>query len=121
MLVFDCAHETRTPAKYVCTHLLGVREADYHRVFTGDGRTYRLACPVCAKEPEISAITWRSVCDACFAETEAENGWGGIRGRPEIKEEPSDIAFAHRMVPLPGDSFGPLRLVQPILVSAGSL
>lgn len=121
MLRFNCTHESETAAKYVCGHLLGTREADYHQVFTGDARIYRLACPACAKETEIGAIPWQTVCDACFAETEAENCWDGIRGRPEVKEEPSDIAFTHRMAALPGDSFGPLRLVQPILASAGSL
>ena len=46
MLVFDCTHKADTSARYVCTHLLGVRDADYHQVFTGEGRAYWLACAV---------------------------------------------------------------------------
>lgn len=89
-------------------------------MFTGQERLYHLVCAVCGEDPDGDAIPWQAVCEACFTRIEWEGYWHGIRGVPEIREEPSDLVFTRRIVPGIGEGSNRLRVVQPITEASGS-
>lgn len=126
MLQLDCGHDSDGSIQQVCVHLVGLSsldDADFVKVFTGQGKTYHLACLAC-QDREPDQIEWRSVCAACFAEIEEEGGWEGIRGTPEIREPPSTLRFVHQQITKAhaDDTVNsdPIRQVQPVPNAPGS-
>jgi hypothetical protein len=114
----DCSHDSAPYGGEICPHLREASDNDYIRVYTGLGFTYQLACEPCG-DALIATIPWLSVCDSCFARIEADNGWQGIRGIPEVREAPADLDFLHRQVER--NDPDPFRQVLPLTQARISL
>lgn len=87
-----CGHLVPTASPPVCAHLRDRREPwiSYHRCYSGAGFDHQLLCTECADEFDAGGSPASfSICGDCleFATTEVGD-LGGIRGQPEVLEDP---------------------------------
>src|SRR3712207_5467970 len=100
MSITQCPHPNVTSTGRVCRHLLGTKDMDYCKRFTGIGIEYDLICVACRANPDAIEANLLTVCSQCFAETEAEGWWDAIIGQPQSLERPGNLSFSHDTVDL---------------------
>lgn len=79
--LLECGHAAVSAASRLCAHLLVEEPPDYHRVLTGSGVRYDLACAECVDQPLLTA------CEGC---AERAGRWAddlGWKGTPEVRHE----------------------------------
>lgn len=88
--LLECGHAAVSGASRLCAHLLVEEPPGYHRVLTGSGVRYDLACAECVDQPLLTA------CEGC-AERAAQ--WAddlGWKSAPEVRHEDRELAGSVR-------------------------
>lgn len=97
-----CGHSTKSPTHWICKHLLGQDDPDYHEYFIGTGTSVAYICEECAANWREVDRHLREVCSSCFEYVRMEGFCDDIVGMPELKERKTDLYFHHEFITVPG-------------------
>ncbi|BCJ60706.1 hypothetical protein [Micromonospora endophytica] len=89
MRTLDCGHVALAATSRFCPHLVDVpedNEVAYHRLLTGHGMEFDLACGECGAAGRLSSPV--EVCAGCVDRLIEDGDLLGWRGEPEILERP---------------------------------